>query len=303
MAFTARNLTATLMVLATAAAAPAQVERKEPAPLRFGAVSFYNPRLMYLKYQPLVDYLSRYTGRPWELAVSSSYESSVEQLCSGELAAAYLGPFTYLRALARCGAIPVVRLNTHGKATYQALIMVRQESPITSLAQLAGKRFGFGAPLSTSSHLVPRAMLLAAGLQPGRDYTCRYLWHHEKAAREVLLGGVDASGVRDIVGEKFVQRGLRVLASSEPIPNFPFVISPLGPAGVREELVHALVMLPLKDPAIQAAISEWDEELAGGFALAAASDFEPVRTLARLVFGPLALRRPEAELGCEGRGP
>ncbi|HQT93890.1 MAG TPA: phosphate/phosphite/phosphonate ABC transporter substrate-binding protein [Thermoanaerobaculaceae bacterium] len=266
--------------------------------LRFGVVSFYNPRLMYIKYQPLVDYLSSATGQAWELVIGASYERTVEDLCAGRLAVAYLGPYSYARANAACGALPVVKLNTDGKSTYRSVIMVRKDSTISSLKELAGKRFGFGSPMSTSSHVMPRAMLEDAGLHPGADFTCRYYFHHERAARAVLLGEVDACGIRDIVGEKFTHRELRVLATSDGIPNFPFVVGPKSPPELREELLRALVTRPAVDPAVAATIRSWDEELAGGFVPATDADYAPVRLLAVRVFGPNALTLRENELEC-----
>jgi phosphonate transport system substrate-binding protein len=289
--------------LPAAAPAPGHAAAAGGGPARFAVVSFYNPRLMYLKYQPLVDYLSEQTGRPWELVVSPAYESAVEQLCSGQVAAAYLGPFTYVRAHARCGAEPVVRLQTGGSATYRSYVMVRTESAIASLADLRGKRIGFGAPLSTSSHLIPRAMLARAGLAPGRDLTCVYLSHHERAARAVLLGDVDACAVRDIVGEKFVQRGLRVLARSEPIANFPLVLPPGSSAELRDSLVRALVTLPRAEPAVARRMAEWDEELAAGFAPVADGEYDQIRRLAEATFGAAVMTVSESELMCAGEAP
>jgi phosphonate transport system substrate-binding protein len=219
------------------------------------------------------------------------------------VAAAYLGPFTYVRAHERCGAEPVVRLQTGGNATYRSYVMVRSESTITSLADLRGRRIGFGAPLSTSSHLIPRAMLADAGLVPGRDLTCVYLSHHERAARAVLLGDVDACAVRDIVGEKFVQRGLRVLARSEPIANFPFVVSPGSDPTLREGLLRALVTLPRADASIAGEMAGWDEELAAGFAPIGDAEYEGIRQVALKTYGPGALTLDESALRCAGEAP
>lgn len=274
-----------------------------PTTLRFGAVSFYNPRVMYLKYQPVVDYLSEHTPYRWELLVMNSYGQTVDDLCSGRLAMAYLGPLTYVRAHASCGALPLVRLNTGGHATYQSLIMVRRDSPIASLSDLAGKTMGFGAPLSTSSHLMPRWMLMAAGLKPGENVRCVFFGHHERAARAVALGEVEACGIRDIVGRKFEQRGLRVLASSPPMPNFPLVVSPNAPAALCRSIVRALVVLPEEDAATRHAMAQWDEEFNGGFATVGDEEFDPVRRLARLVFGNGYLTLSEAALRCGEERP
>ena len=287
--------------LALSSPAAEQVEDpKKDEPLRFGVVSFYYPRMMYLKYQPLVDYLSEHTALHWELSISTTYQQTVEDLCSGRLTAAYLGPLTYVRAHAACGAEPVLRLQTGGRDTYQSYILVREGSTAHELADLKGKRFGFGSALSTSSHLVPRAMLVEAGIAVGEDIRCFYLEHHERAARAVLLGEVDACGVRDIVGEKFLGRGLRILARSQPIPNFPIVIKPRADAVTRRELVRALVELPREDPAIAGRMKQWDEELARGFVPSNNAEYDGIRALAEELFGPGAMTLPEGDLRCAG---
>ncbi len=277
--------------LASAGEPPGEIQR-------LGVVGFYNPRLMVLKYQPLADYLSDTTPWRWELDISTDYLSVEDGLCGGRLALAYLGPFTYTRTHERCGAEPVVRLDTAGRPTYRSLILVRHDSDIRRLADLAGKVFAFGSPLSTSSHLVPRAMLLEAGLEPGRDLRCRYYGHHDRAARAVVLREAAACGVRDLVGERFVGRGLRVLAASRPLPNFPLVAGPGTGPEVRREVIRALVDLPERDPGLRARIARWDEELAAGFARCSAADYAPIRALILRVFGPRGLTAGPAELRC-----
>ena len=274
-------------------------ERGEP-PRLLGVASFYSPRMMYLKYQPLVDYLSDHSGSQWELRINTTYQQTVDELCSGRLTAAYMGPLTYVRAHAACGAEPDLRLRTAGRDTYQSYILVREDSSIRELADLEGKRFGFGSVLSTSSHLVPRAMLAEVGIRVPDEIECFYLEHHERAARAVLLGEVDACGIRDIVGRKFLDRGLRILARSRPIPNFPFVIAPDAPSEVRRGIIRALVELPGEDPEIAREMAEWDEELAQGFVFSQDAEYDGIRALAEEIIGPGALALPEADLRCVG---
>lgn len=266
--------------------------------LHLGVVSVYNPRLMFLKDQPMVDYLTRTTGRPWDLVVVPSDERLVEDLCSGKVTGAFLGAFAYVRAHAACQALPVAALATGGRPVARGLVMVRADSPLKSLADLAGKEFGFGPPMAAASHLAVRAMLEDAGLHPGLDVACRHYVHQEEAARAVLLGEVDACGVRETVGEQYTRRGLRVLARSEEIPGFLLALAPGGAPQLRDELVRALVTLPGEDAGSAEAIKSWDEELAGGFLRTSDAAYEPVRRLAVRLFGPWALTLPEASLEC-----
>lgn len=295
---------AAVLVAIFALALPGRAEEpaKQDKVHLLGVVSFYYPRLMYLKYQPLVDHLNEHTGLRWDLRISTTYQQTVDELCADRLTLAYLGPLTYVRAHASCGAEPLVRLQTGERSTYRSYILVREDSPYGDLADLKGKRLAFGSPLSTSSHLVPRGMLEDAGIEFPRDMRCTYLEHHERAARAVLLGEADACGVRDLVGERFLGRGLRVLARSRPIPNFPFVISPGSPPELRRELVRALVELPHEVPAIAETMAKWDEEISSGFVLSTDAEYDGVRKLAEHVLGEGALALPEGELRCSGSG-
>lgn len=289
-----------LLVLAPVSTGLAGPQTTGDDPFLLGVVSFYNPRLMYVKYQPLVDYLGEYTGSRWELRISTTHEEAVEQLCAGRLTAAYLDPFTYVRAHEACGADPVVRQkNGHG-STCLSYILVRADGDIRELSDLRGKRFGFGSALSTCSHLIPRAILEEAGIYVDDGLDCTYFGHQERAARAVLMGDVDACGVRDIVGERFLERGLRLLARSRPIPNFPLVVGPRASDEIRRRLLWALVELPEKVPATSRTMETWDEELARGFVTSTDAEYDDVRVLAKEILGPGALTLPEEELRCTG---
>lgn len=273
--------------------------RRTPTSTRsLGVVGFYNPRLLYAKYQTLVDYLRETTGESWELAVSIDYQETVDDFCSGKLDLVYFGPFTYLRVRDACGASPVVRLNTNGSASYTSLIMVPRDSPFKTLADLEGRTVAYGSPLSTSSHLVPRLMLQNAGLHAGEGYECRYFGHHDRAIRAVFMGSADACGVRDIVGERFTERGLRILARSEPIPNFPLVIRPEASDAFRQSMIEVLIDRPARDPEVMRRMQAWDEEIASGFAPVSDADYDPLRKLAKVVFGGRWLTDPPERLEC-----
>ncbi len=253
--------------------------------IRFGIVTFYNPRVMVLRYQPFMDALSQRTPYKFELVLAQSYEQTVERLEEGEIYLAYLGPVTFIRAKHRFGAIPLVRLNTGGSAEYHSMIAVRDDSGILDLESLRGKDFAFGAPLSTSSHLYPRLMLASVGIELEDLGSYTYYRHHDSAARAVLTGQADACGIRDVTAERFAARGLRVIAVSDPIPNFPLVVSPGLPDSLIDILRSTLLALDPGSPADSLDMAQWDLELRDGFAPVDVSDYDAVEEMMLEIFG------------------
>jgi hypothetical protein len=79
------------------------------------------------------------------------------------------------------------------------------------------------------------------------------------------------------------------------------VVSSATPKPLRSLLIEALVDIPQRDPLARRQMAGWDEELAGGFALTADAEFEPIRQLARKIFGPRALELSSRALVCDGR--
>jgi phosphonate transport system substrate-binding protein len=266
---------------------------------RLGVVSIDSPRVIYRRFQPLVDHLSRQTGFPFELRLRPSHGDVIEDLCASRVAFAYLGPFGYLRAHERCGAAPVVRLASEGRPGYRSCILVRSDSRFSSLSELRGARFGFGDPLSTSAHLLPRALLGVAGIDAELGLGCRYYDRHDLAARAVLLGEVDACAVRDTVAERFLERGLRALARSQPIAGFPIVAAPSTTEPLRARVAQALAAYP---GAAGRDDGDTDAEPLGSFVPAEDADYDEVRRLAERVLGPGALTWPASRLRC-GEGP
>jgi phosphonate transport system substrate-binding protein len=266
--------------------------------LRLGVVSIDSPRVLYRRFQPLVDHLTRQTGLRFELRLRPSHDDMIEDLCVSRVAFAYLGPFGYLRAREKCGAAPLMRLASGGRPGYRSYILVRSDSRFSSLSELRGTRFGFGDPLSTSAHLLPRALLNGVGIDAELDLSCRYYDRHDLAARAVLLGEVDACAVRDTVAERFLERGLRTLARSQAIAGFPIVAAPSTAEPLRTRVALALGAYP---GAPEREGGAADAEPLGSFVPAEDGDYDEVRHLAERVFGPKAMAWPASRLRCGER--
>ena len=121
--------------------------------------------LLIQAFSPLAEYLSDKIGQRFSVHIAADDASHIKTVGTDKLGIGYMGPASYVKLVEKYGAKRILaRQAIRGKPTFEGKIIVRQDSAIASLADLAGKRFAFGDPHSTMSHLVPRYMLEQAGL-------------------------------------------------------------------------------------------------------------------------------------------
>jgi len=192
---------------------------------------------LYKAFSPLAEYLAQATGTEVEVLVTKDYDSHIEHIIKSKTGIAYLGPASYVKLVEMHGKPPILaRLSINGKPTFQGKVIVRDDSPIQSLSDLKGKRFAFGDPNSTMSHLVPRYMLIEAGVTADRLAEFRFLGNHVNVALSVLSGEFDAGAVKEAVFYKYRPRGLRELATTPALSEHLFVASYNLPPELIERL-------------------------------------------------------------------
>lgn len=247
----------------------------------FSAITLYHPIVMYQKYQPLMDYLTKHTPYRFELKLSQDYRDIIKFLKSNKVQVALLGGVTYLEAKKEFGVVPILKpLGPNGKPFYRCVIVTRETNKeINSLSDLRGKSFAFASKLSTSGNLLPLYHLYAGGIEL-RDLA-RYenFRYHDSVAREVLRGNFDAGAVIDSVAERFKDRGLKIVEVSDPIPGLPFVVRANAPPKLVEAIKKALLSLDYKNPEHRRMMDQWDEEFRHGFTDAADSDYDSIRMM------------------------
>ncbi len=189
------------------------------------AVHPYLPFLELKKrYQPLADYLKEFLGKEVEVRVGRDYGEHIAHIGKDKVDIAYLGPATYLRMVEKYGKKPLLaRLAVNGEPVFHGYLVTHSNSGVTDIQSLRGKRFAFGDPESTMSHLVPRYMLLEAGVDVGDLADYQFLGSHKNVAMGVLSGAFDAGAVKEEVMEYYKDRGLRAIAKSAPFSEHLFV--------------------------------------------------------------------------------
>ncbi|TCK18585.1 phosphonate transport system substrate-binding protein [Thiogranum longum] len=195
-------------------------------PLLLGIHPYKTPSRLLAAFTPLADYLSKGLGRRVEIRISPDYQSHIQAIGEDRLDIAYLGPASYIALTEKYGEKPLLAKQViHGKATFRGAIIARSDSTIRSLAELKGKRFAFGDPESTMSSLLPRYMLLQAGIRLEDLAAYRFLGSHNNVALGVLSGDFDAGGVKEAVYKKYRAKGLKLVTYTPEIAEHLFVAS------------------------------------------------------------------------------
>jgi len=195
-------------------------EGKDRGVLRFGIVPLESPAGMYTKFSPLASYLSKKLARKVQLRISPNFESAVKELGEEGLDLCYMTPSTYIQAHDKYGAQVLARALRQGKPYHHAVIVAREGGNVRSIQDIKGKTFAFGDENSTSSHIMPRAMLLEAGIEIKDLAYYNYLGHHDDVAKAVLGGEFDAGGVMESTAQRYRGEGLLFVKVSPEIPEF-----------------------------------------------------------------------------------
>jgi len=231
------------LLLALLALAP-PMAHAEPAaePLVFVVHPFDTPSRLYQRFRPLCDYLQESIGRPIDLRVASTYEEQIQHIAEGKADLTYIGPTPYVRAHDRYAPVRLLAAEAEGgRAFYQSVVVARRDSKIRALADIRNRTMAFGADKSFSSFYIPRLMLQNAGVRLMDLKNYAYLGRHERVALAVLHRDYDAGGLRLEIAQQYLDRGLRIVATSDPLPPHAIVARPGLPESIAETVRQALL--------------------------------------------------------------
>jgi phosphonate transport system substrate-binding protein len=200
--------------------------------LQFGSVAMDIPAVMHKRLKPLTAYLSKRLNRPVSMKLSPDMGAAINEVAEKKVDVAYLTPVAYLKAHQKGGARLVAKTVTKGKASFQLMIVVREDSPIKTVADLKGKRFAFGDERA----LLQRAAVVGAGIKMEDFAEYKFIGHYDNIARAVMNRDFDAGILKDTMAYQWKGKGLRILKASPDLP--PYNIATRG--DISDELLAEL---------------------------------------------------------------
>ena len=210
-------------------------------------------------------------GLDFDFILYSNYERQVEGHFAGHYHVAWNSPLAWLQAervAAKLGRKAEAIAMRDTDMDLRSVIVVRDDSPISSVGDLKGKRVAVGAADSPQATLIPLEHLAAAGLTAQEDFEVTYfdvlLGKHgdhiggeRDAAKALMQGEVDAACIIDGNHLAFAKEGTlpsgstRVLAQTELYDHCNFTVLDDAPEDLVGKFRELLMSMSYDDPQVR----------------------------------------------------
>ncbi len=166
------------------------------------------PSKIIKTFKPLLDYLGTKGITTGKVVVTKTLDQMAQKFQTGGADFMFESPFGSLELMDKAEVIPILIREKKGVKEYNAVIFVPKDSPIKALEDLKGKVVAFEDPASTSSYMLPKNILISAGLKlkesrkPVPGYVAYYFSKDDdntvvqvKAGKKADAGGIKKNAV------------------------------------------------------------------------------------------------------------
>ncbi len=247
-----------------AAALPASAQQcEDPKVLRFSIIPTQETVRELTLYKPIVDLLSKNTGKKIEFYMPTSYSSVVEALMGKWVDVAVLGPESYVIAHNKDANIEVFATYYKKKQGvqeagpgYKSLLISKKGSKFTDVASTKGSVMLLVDPASTSGALIPESEFAKKVVKmPLKEYFSRVAFSggHDLSTFAVADGKADVAFVAshrfmNTIGTGKVKlEDFNILWSSPLIPQDPFVYRGSLCPEIKQKIVETFTTLQNTD--------------------------------------------------------
>lgn len=234
------------------------------------------PAAMHQRLKPLTDYLSRTLKRPVALKLSPELSAAADDVATGKVDIAYLTPVAYIKAHKKGDVRLAAKTITKGEQSFRLMLLVRHDSPIKTVRDLAGKNFAFG----DQAAILQRAVVVNAGIKLEELGSYKFIGHYDNIARGVANGDFDAGILKDTSAFEWEKKGLRVIHASPQLPPYNIVVGRHVSEPLHHKIKQAFLALKASNPKHHEVLMAIDPSY-DGFAPTTDAEYDVVRQLVK----------------------
>lgn len=259
-------------------------------PIKMAMVPSLDTQKLVASGEKLRRLMEKETGLKYEVSVPTSYTAVITAMGAGNVDVGWLSPIPYVIAHDRYGVEVVLRTVRNKSDKYWSFIIARTDTGINKLADLKGKSFAYGDPVSTSGAIYPKHLLRTSGYDPEKFFSnVIYAGAHDRVVMAVYNKQVDAGAIYGGVGtdarEKVVNAlpdvmsKTKVIAKSVEIPNDTVSLRKGLPTDIAKKITDGLVKVAASDEGRITIMSLYGID---GFVKAKDGDYDSVRKVAEV---------------------
>ena len=262
---------ALLLPAGFAIAQPAGEWRKKYPVVKYGVIPVETQTSTTKTMDGFLKHAEKTTGVKWELYQATDYSGVMNALIAGQIHLAWLSGFSYCQTYgdSKGGVEPLVAAAAiDGSMGYNAVVVVRADSPYKTIDDLKGKVVARTDPLSGSGYLIPTAAFRAMGKPVDEYYKSPLSGGHVQSVLGVLKGTYDGAftwtskndgfgNLRQMMTKGLLKReDIRIIWTSAPLPSPPVVIRKDVPADMRAAMLGLFTGLKDADMALAEAVAQ-----------------------------------------------
>ena len=256
------------------------------AEIKLGILPRLNAVELFGMFNPVAEYLSRETGEKVSIVIPKDFDAFKAAVRAGQIDLGFCNSLIYVQ-IRKTLPIELLALSSEMKSgsKFRGIIIVRRDSPIKKVSDLKGKKLIFVEKDSAGGYLFQQLLLKKAGLDISKDVTLLpFAKKHDNVTQAVYNGVADAGGIREDDLPKMKNKvnlaNIRIIASSDPYPNWPMFATPGLNAEKARKIKDALLKLKVGDPNTARVLKAAKLD---GFVPVADKDYDSLREAARLV--------------------
>lgn len=210
----------------------------------FGIVPQQSSAKIARLWGPVLANLKQTSGIELKLVTAKDIPTFERRLSTGQYDFAYMNPYHFTVYSEAPGYIAIAKQKNK---SIRGIMVVRKDSPLTTLEELAGSTLAFPSPAAFAASILTRAELYSGNI----PFTPRYVSSHDSVYLAVARGLVPAGGgvMRTFNNtDPAIREQLRIFWKTPKYTPHAFAAHPSVPQSDRLKIQSALAALDTTEP-------------------------------------------------------